>query len=176
MELADAPNNDPTPGDAFHRASAEDGGGGIAAPEMVGADGEEGNETQHGCHGPSGDHKGGKTDVGQKKDSRLCGPPHPAKVNGQCTVHGTVRQTNEHHAKKSDQVQRFQSQKGLKECHETTLRGRRNIIFETPRIKGNFGMAIMTLKRSLHPARPLIKRMNSSPDRDCAMRPNRMGP
>ena len=97
-------------------------------------------------------------------------------MNGQCTVHGTVGQADEHHAEKRQKVEGVKGDERLKQRHETTLRGRLNIIFETPRMKGNFGMAIMTLKRRPHPARPLMKRMNSSPDRDFAMRPNKIGP
>ena len=73
-------------------------------------------------------------------------------MNRQRTVHGTVGQTDEHHAKKGEKIERIQGDQRLEEGHETTLRGRLNIIFETPRMKGNFGMAIMTLNRSLHPA------------------------
>ena len=129
-----------------------------------------------GAMGPRQHHQTCQTDIGQKKGNRSGRSAHPAKVNGKCTVHGTVGQTDEHHAVKCQKVEGVKGDERLKQRHETTLRGRLNIIFETPRMNGIFGMAIMTLKRSHHPALPLMKRMNSSPDKDRAMRLNRMGP
>ena len=90
MDLADATDDDATPRNALDRDLSEGVGRCITAPEMVDADGEERNETQHGCNGPSSDHESGKTDVRQEKGSRLPWATHPTEVHGQGTVHGPV--------------------------------------------------------------------------------------
>ena len=99
MKLADASDDQTASGDAFHSTTADDARGGITAPKVVGADGEEDDETQCGCHDPSGDHEGGKPNIGQEEGSSLGGPPHPSEMNRHGTVHGAVRKTNEHHTK-----------------------------------------------------------------------------
>ena len=145
-------------------------------PKVVDADGEERHERDCRSEHPNQHDSPCQSDVGEQEEGDDGRTARPAEMHRKRTVHGPVGQTNEHHAEKREKVERIKGDKRLKQRHETTLRGRLNIIFETPRMKGNFGMAIMTLKRSLHPAFPLIKRMNSSPDKDCAMRPNKIGP
>ena len=176
MELTDAHNHQASSREAFEQPPAGVFHRHVTPSKVEKADAKKEDESEDRSDHPCQHHGCGKPNIRQQENGCFGPLTHPSKMESECTVHGAVWQSDEHNAGQSQQVQSAQRRSDIEWGHATTLRGRWNISFETPRMNGHFGIVIITFRRSRHVAWPLMKRMNSSPVSPEAILENIEGP